>query len=199
MTCELHRHLDSVPSETPIWDIVDRCRVWESHADSDVRRISKPGPDRAFPTYVVSDSGRGTDDRRVAAVTTSQTTPDQLETLLRRLLAGPAVPALPPKPEPLTVEQLLQRLLAGTQVQKPTPAVVTGSSDIVTLLQSLLPGNLAPATRPRQGPMRRDCTTVVCFHAAKRATVRPGVQTRMKRSRICCRDERRKRCEVVML
>ena len=41
-SCELCRHLDSVLPETPIWDIVDRCRVWESHADSDVRRISKP-------------------------------------------------------------------------------------------------------------------------------------------------------------
>ena len=54
--------------QTPIRDIVDRCLVWESHADSDARRISKPGPDRAFPTYVVSNSERGTDDRRVAAV-----------------------------------------------------------------------------------------------------------------------------------
>ena len=53
--------------------------------------------------------------------------------LLRRLLAGPAVPAPPPKPEPPTVEQLLQRLLVGTQAQKPTPAVATGSSDIETL------------------------------------------------------------------
>ena len=61
-SCELRRHLDSVPPETPIRDIVDRCRVWESHVDSDVRRISKPGTDRAFPTYVVSDSERGTDD-----------------------------------------------------------------------------------------------------------------------------------------
>ena len=26
-SCELHRHLDSVPPETPGWDIVDRCRV----------------------------------------------------------------------------------------------------------------------------------------------------------------------------
>ena len=32
-SCELSRHLDSVPPETPIRDIVDRCRVWESHAD----------------------------------------------------------------------------------------------------------------------------------------------------------------------
>ena len=45
-SCELRRHLDSVPLETPIWDIVDRCRVWESHADSDVRRVSKMGPTR---------------------------------------------------------------------------------------------------------------------------------------------------------
>ena len=114
-SCELRQHLDSVPLETPIWDIADRCRVWESDADSDVRRISKPGPDRAFPTYKVSDSERRTDDRRVAAVTTSQSTPDQLETLLRRLLAGPAVPAPPPKPEPPTVEQLLQCLLEGSK------------------------------------------------------------------------------------
>ena len=44
-SCELHRHLDSVSPETPIRDIVDRCRVWESHADLDVQRASKPGPD----------------------------------------------------------------------------------------------------------------------------------------------------------
>ena len=32
-SCELRRHLDSVPPETPIRDVVDRCRVWESHVD----------------------------------------------------------------------------------------------------------------------------------------------------------------------
>ena len=30
-SCELRRHLDSVLPETPFRDIVDRCRVWESH------------------------------------------------------------------------------------------------------------------------------------------------------------------------
>ena len=117
-SCELRRHLYSVSPMTSIQDIVDRCRVSESHADSDVRRMSKPGPDRTFPIYVVIDSERGTDDRMVAAVTTSQSTPDQL-ILLRRLLADPAVPAPPPKPEPPTVEQLLQRLLAGAQARRP--------------------------------------------------------------------------------
>ena len=145
-SCELRWDLDSVPPETPIRDIVDRCWVWESHADSDVRRISKPGPVRAFPTYVASDSGGGADDRMMAAVTTSQSSPDQLKTLLRRLLAGPAVPAPPTKPEPPTVEQLLQRLLPGAQTRKPAPAVATGSSDIET--QILLPSNLMRQSRP---------------------------------------------------
>ena len=31
--CSLHRHLDSVGPDTPIQDIVDRCRMWESHAE----------------------------------------------------------------------------------------------------------------------------------------------------------------------
>ena len=31
--CSLRRHLDSVGPGTPIRDIVDSCRVWESHAE----------------------------------------------------------------------------------------------------------------------------------------------------------------------
>ena len=60
-------------------DIVDRCRVWESHADLDVRRASKPGPDTVFPAYAVSDPDGRVDDLRVAAVATPQSTPDQVE------------------------------------------------------------------------------------------------------------------------
>ena len=32
----LRRHLDSVAPETPIRDIVDRCWLWESHAETEV-------------------------------------------------------------------------------------------------------------------------------------------------------------------
>ena len=31
--CGLRRHLDGVPPDTSIWEIVDSCRVWESHSD----------------------------------------------------------------------------------------------------------------------------------------------------------------------
>ena len=60
-SCELLRHLDSVPPpppETPIRDVVDRCRVWESHADPAVRLVSKPSPDPIYPAYVVGNADK---------------------------------------------------------------------------------------------------------------------------------------------
>ena len=81
-SCELRRHLDSVPPQTPIWDVVDRCRVWESHADPTVRRVSKPSPDPIYPAYVEGDSDNITETTQVAAVTRPRSGPDQLEDLL---------------------------------------------------------------------------------------------------------------------
>ena len=43
-SCDLRRYLDCVPPDTPLRDIVDRCRVWESHSDSSVRRANIPMP-----------------------------------------------------------------------------------------------------------------------------------------------------------
>ena len=85
-SCELRRHLDSVPPETPIRDVVDRCRVWESHADPAVRRVSKPSPDLTYPAYVVGDADRNSENTRVAAITGQRSGTTQLEDILRRLL-----------------------------------------------------------------------------------------------------------------
>ena len=43
MSCGLRRHLESVPLDTPIREIVDRCQVWESHSEQ--KRGSSPGTD----------------------------------------------------------------------------------------------------------------------------------------------------------
>ena len=176
-SCDLRRHLDSVSPETPIQDIIDRCRVWESHADSDARRFSKPCPERALPIYTVDDPGCGRDDRMVAAVTTSPTAPDQLETLLKWMPPTPVVPTPPPtpvvptpppKPVPLALEQLLQRLLVGSQVPKPVPPVRTGITDIETLLQNLLRGHRRV---PCDGTGLWWCVSCV----ARQVMERPGV------------------------
>ena len=81
-SCELRRHLDSVLPETPIRNVVDRCRIWESHADPAVHRVSKPSPDPIYPAYVVGDSDNISETTRVAAVTRPMSGPDQLEDLL---------------------------------------------------------------------------------------------------------------------
>ena len=56
-SCALRRHLDSVSPETPIQDIVDRCWVWESHAEFECRRRWHPSPDRSRPVYTINDGG----------------------------------------------------------------------------------------------------------------------------------------------
>ena len=98
-------------SRSAIRDIVDRCRVWESHADTDVRRIVKPGLERALPVYTVDEPGGGGGgvlaDQMVATVTASPVGPDGLEALLRRLLPTTPVPTPPPKPIPTELESLL--------------------------------------------------------------------------------------------
>ena len=58
-SCALGRHLDSVSPET-IQDIVDRCRVWESHADLEDQR----GTMRVCSPVIayISDVPRGSDE-----------------------------------------------------------------------------------------------------------------------------------------
>ena len=48
---------------------MDRCRVWESNADQEIRRVSKPGLEPIYPAYVVGDLDKGSEEIRVAAVT----------------------------------------------------------------------------------------------------------------------------------
>ena len=148
-SCELYRHLDNITQETPIQDIVDRCRVWESHADSVDKRGLGPGPERALPIYMymVDDVGEAGDDLAMAAVTASPTAPELLEALLRRLLPTPLVspPDLTPVPSELVL--LLQRLLGDVRPVEPAPPGRSGITAMEILLQNLLPVSPSPSLR----------------------------------------------------
>ena len=98
--CELHIYLDSVPPETPIRDVVDRCRVWESHADPEIRRISKPNPEPTYPIYAVNESEHGAEAVRVVT---------------------PATPAPTKVPETPAMDKLVQLLISETQKRQPAP------------------------------------------------------------------------------
>ena len=143
-SCELRRHLYSVPPETPVRDVVDWCRVWESHADPAVRWVGKPSPDPIYPAYVVGDSDSTSEPTRVAAITRSRSGPDQLEDLLRRLLM--VVDSPPPISEVPPMEKLLHRLVGETQC-RPSPVVNPPAlMGLEQMLRSFLSGQ--QPTRP---------------------------------------------------
>ena len=145
---------------------MDRCRIWESHADPAVRRVSKPSTDLTYPTYVVGDADRNSENTRVAAVTRQRLGTTQLEDLLRRFLTTIESPA--PTPEVQTVEKLLQRLVMETQSRPPPVMSPPAPTELEQMMYSFL-SEQRQQQRPsqRQQPSRRDWRDVVCFSCGK--------------------------------
>ena len=98
-------------------------------------------------------------------VTKPKSTPDQLEGLLRRLLAS--IAALVPVPEVPTVEKLLQRLVAETQSRQPAPLSPPEPVGLGNLFRSYLSGQQTSGPQTLQRPIRRDLNGVVCFSCGK--------------------------------
>ena len=160
-----------------------------------IRRASKPGPEPIYPAYVVGDSDKVVEEIQVVLVTKPKSTPDQVEDLFRRLLAGVALPAPVPAPVPdvPVVEKLLQRLVAETQICQPTPVVASEPAGLETLLRSLLSGQLAHMQQPRQGSFRHDWNAVVCFSCGKAGHSATRCPTSDKHFLLCCRGGRPRR------
>ena len=57
------------PPDTPIRDVMDRCRSWESHADPAISRTRKPTPDPMSPTFTIGETDSNNKITKVAAVT----------------------------------------------------------------------------------------------------------------------------------
>ena len=116
-----------------------------------------------YLAYVVGDSDQVVEEIQGAAVTKPKSPPDQVEDLLRRLLAGVAPPAPAPAPVPKIpmVEKLLQHLVAETQIRQPAPVVAPEPAKLETLLRLLLSGQLASVQQPRQGSFRRDWNAIM--------------------------------------
>ena len=75
--CALRRHLNSLRPDTPMRDIVDSCRVWESHNEAAVRQNG--GSDRNSPRAVYQVM----EDSQSPAVSIESETLDEV---IRRLL-----------------------------------------------------------------------------------------------------------------
>ena len=162
-SCDLRRYLDCVPPDTPLRDIVDRCRVWESHGTMDIRRVSKPVPDPVYPTYKVEQPEY--EEEPVCLVT------DQTEELLRKL-----VEALTPV-EPITtpvkasdsitwnkLSELLMSKVVGSKPEVPKVVVPTGLEE---MLRSYFMGLPSTGLGSRGRPLRKDWSDMKCFSCGK--------------------------------
>ena len=175
MECSLRRHLDSVKPGTPIRDIIDRYRVWESHTEFTDRREDRPIPKRPLPVYLIDDAGTENGQPELAPELTSEDQ-DMLGSLMRHLL--PTLAVSPPRATPIPSEcdQLQQRLLGKDHPVQPLPQERSSFTDMEILLQSLLPVG-SPATEQSRPTVRHNRSTVVCFscgesgHAASRCPI----------------------------
>ena len=173
-SCELRRYLDCVPPDTPLRDIVDRCRVWESHAEPEVRRVSKPMPEPAYPAYVVNESEYEMEPVRVVTVNKPNSSVDQMEELLKRLLTmlTPAVPASVKTPETSSMDKLVKLLLSETAQRKPVPPVPAEPAVVETMLRKYFAEQQSSRQQPRfrqvrQPVARRIWPEMKCFSCGK--------------------------------
>ena len=159
-SCDLRRHLDRAPPDTPIRDVVDRCRVWESHADPAINWMRKPTTDPLYPTFTVGGAESNYDITKVDVVTEPKSDRNKLVDVIRRTLANTEIPN--PEPEIPDILEWLQQLL-----RESVP------NTLKQTLESLFDGR-RPRQRqpPRLRQQRRDMTGVICFSCG-----RPGHTT----------------------
>ena len=128
--CALRRHLDSLGPDTPMADIVDSFRMWESHVE--VASGRQMGTNRHSPRAVCQVM----EDSQSPAGSPGT---ESLEDIIRRLLLAPQLP--PPKAATIPSDQelLIQRLLGA--IRQPQPVVQERSklTDLEIMLQNWLP------------------------------------------------------------
>ena len=149
--------------------IVDR--VWESHAEPEVRRVSKPMPE---PAYVVNESEYETEPVRVVTVNKPNSSVDHMEELLKRLLTmlTPAVLAPVKTPETSPMDKLVQLLLSETAQRKPVPPVPAEPAGVETMLRTYFAEQQSSQQQPRfwqarQPVARRIWPEMKCFSCGK--------------------------------
>ena len=160
-SCELRRHLDSVPSET-WWIVAVSGRATLTRRSIELVNLVR--------IQFIRPMWWGTRDNisettPVAVVTRPRSGPDQLEDLLRRLLMAVDTPA--PISEVPAVEKLLQRLMAETQSHPPPVVSPPESVGLEKMLRSFLSGQQQTWPPSRQRPIRRDWNGVVCLSCGK--------------------------------
>ena len=171
--CDLQRYLDCVPPDTPLRDIVDRCRVWESHGTTEIRRVSKPIPEPVYPTYVVEQPDYESEPVCMVSVNKQNSQVDQTDELLRKLLEA-LTPVKPPPPPPpvrvpksITLDKLSELLMSQVVKSEPDLPTTVEPTGLEAVLRTYFTGQQSTGPGPRGRNMRRDWSDIKCFSCGK--------------------------------
>ena len=166
-SCELHRHLDCLAPDTPLRDIVDRCRVWESHSDLSGRNVSQPK--LTYLAYVVKPSEKDPEPVRAVTVNKPECSVEDTNELLRKLvdMLTPGANTTVKAPEPSTLDKLVQLLTEKVAARKPALPESQEPTKLETKLQNFLENRRMPNQEFRQRPVQRDWSEVKCFSCGK--------------------------------
>ena len=170
-SCDLRRYLDCVPPDTPLCDIVDRCRVWESHGTTDIRRVSKPVSDPVYPTYKVEQPEYEDEPVCLVSVNKQSNPTDQTEELLRKLVEAltPVEPITTPvkASDSITLNKLSELLMSKVVGSKPEVPKVVVPTGLEEMLRSYFMGLPSTGLGPRSRPLRKDWSDMKCFSCGK--------------------------------
>ena len=128
--CALRRHLDSLGPNTPMTDIVDCCRVWESHCEVEIQ--PRTSADRRSARAIC----QVTEVKPAPATSTERET---VEDIIRKLLPTPALPPPQVVPIPSDRDVLIQQLREAICLPTPVTQERSAATDLETLLLKWLP------------------------------------------------------------
>ena len=150
-SCDLRRHLDSAPPETPIRDVVDRCRVWESHA---TRKLT--GRETLLWIRLrVGGTEINYDITKVAVDADPKSDQNKLMDVILRTLTNTESPTSEPE-----IQEILERLQQMLRESVPKRPEQTFES----LWDGRRPRQRQP---PRLRQQRRNMTGLICFSCGR--------------------------------
>ena len=131
-----------------LYRIVDRCHVWDSHAEFVDHRGDSPTPRQPLPICTI-DGAETVKGQARASVDITPEDQDLLGTLMRYLLPMPVVSPPEATPIPSQCDLLIQCLMGNIHPVQPLQQEHSSFTDMEILLHNLLPVGSPVTEEPR--------------------------------------------------
>ena len=162
-SCDLRRHLDCLPPDTPLRDIVDRCRVWESHAELAERNVNQPK--LTYPAYAVKPMEEEPDVVRAVSVDKSASPVEDNSEIIKKIvdMLAPGSNLTRKATEPSAFDKLVHMLREHVVERKPAVPETTAPTELETKFKTFLDSGRRAYQGLGTRLIQRDWSAVKCF------------------------------------